>query len=210
MLDRRSIKKVLELLEVEYFDTRTALKFGSPFQLLISTILAAQSTDKRVNIVTGDLFQDYPDARSFLTLSTCELEDRIKTIGLYKAKAKNILATCRILVEKYDGDIPLTREELVELPGVGRKTANVVLSIVTDFKAIAVDTHVFRVSNRIGLAASGDVRKTEDDLMNNIPAKQWSNAHHWLIWHGRKVCRARNPSCDICILKLYCEYYNKD
>lgn len=210
MLGQSSIKKVLELLEVEYSDTTTALKFDSPFQLLISTILAAQSTDKRVNIVTGDLFQDYPDARSFLTLSISELENRIKTIGLYKSKAKNILATCRILVDKYDGKIPMTREELVELPGVGRKTANVVLSIVTDFNAIAVDTHVFRVSNRIGLAASGNVRKTEDDLMKNIPVNKWSNAHHWLIWHGRKVCRARNPSCDICILNLYCEYYRKN
>ena len=210
MLGQSSIKKVLELLEVEYSDTTTALKFDSPFQLLISTILAAQSTDKRVNIVTGDLFQDYPDARSFLTLPISELENRIKTIGLYKSKAKNILATCRILVDKYDGKIPMTREELVELPGVGRKTANVVLSIVTDFNAIAVDTHVFRVSNRIGLAASGNVRKTEDDLMKNIPVNKWSNAHHWLIWHGRKVCRARNPSCDICILNLYCEYYRKN
>jgi endonuclease-3 len=210
MLGQSSIKKVLELLEVEYSDTTTALKFDSPFQLLISTILAAQSTDKRVNIVTGDLFQDYPDARSFLTLSISALENRIKTIGLYKSKAKNILATCRILVDKYDGKIPMTREELVELPGVGRKTANVVLSIMTDFNAIAVDTHVFRVSNRIGLAASGNVRKTEDDLMKNIPVNKWSNAHHWLIWHGRKVCRARNPSCDICILNLYCEYYRKN
>jgi len=210
MLDRRSIKKVLELLKVKYSDARTALDYGTPFQLLVSTMLAAQSTDKRVNIVTRSLFKDYPDAKSFLSLSRSELENYIKTVGLYKSKAKNLLATCQLLVKKYNGDIPLTREELVELPGVGRKTANVVLSIITDFKAIAVDTHVFRVSNRIGLAASGDVRKTEDDLMKNIPQKDWSDAHHWLIWHGRKICRARSPACDTCFLNPYCEYYKKN
>jgi len=210
MLKQSSIKKVLALLESEYSETTTALDFGTPFQLLISTMLAAQSTDKRVNIVTKDLFPDYPDPQCLVTLSLSDLEDHIKTVGLYKSKAKNILATCRILIDKYDGKVPLTREELIELPGVGRKTANVVLSIVTDFKAIAVDTHVFRVSNRIGLAASGDVRKTEDDLMKNIPRKDWSDAHHWLIWHGRKVCQARNPACETCFLNSYCEYYNKN
>ncbi|MCK4753714.1 MAG: endonuclease III, partial [Calditrichia bacterium] len=163
--------------------------------------------DKRVNIVTKDLFGDYPEANSFLSLSLSDLEDRIKTVGLYKSKAKNILATCHLLVENCSSEIPLTREELLKLPGVGRKTANVVLSIVSDFKAIAVDTHVFRVSNRIGLASSKDVRKTEDDLMNNIPQKDWSDAHHWLIWHGRKVCQARNPLCDSCLINRYCEYY---
>ncbi len=207
MLGRSSIHKVLQLLKFEYSDTTTALNFGSPFQLLISTMLAAQSTDKRVNIVTKDLFGDYPDVKSFLSLSLSDLEDRIKTVGLYKSKANNILATCHLLVENYDGEIPLTREELLKLPGVGRKTANVILSIVTDFKAIAVDTHGFRVSNRIGLASSKDVRKTEDDLMNNIPQKDWSDAHHWLIWHGRNVCQARKPSCTTCFLNPYCEYY---
>ena len=209
MRNKSSIKKVLALLESEYSDTTTALDYGSPFQLLISTMLAAQSTDKRVNIVTKGLFPYYPDPQHFLTLSLSDLENHIKTVGLYKSKAKNVLATCRILVDKYDGKVPLTREELIELPGVGRKTANVVLSIVTDFKAIAVDTHVFRVSNRIGLAASGDVRKTEDDLMKNIPREDWSDAHHWLIWHGRKVCKARNPACETCFVNPYCGYYKK-
>jgi endonuclease-3 len=210
MLGKTSIKKVLELLEFEYSETTTALDYGTPFQLLISTMLAAQSTDKRVNIVTKDLFREYPDPHRFLTLPVSDLEEYIKTVGLYKSKAKNVHATCRILVDRYDGKVPLTREELVELPGVGRKTANVVLSIVTDFKAIAVDTHVFRVSNRIGLAASNDVRKTEDDLMKNIPRKDWSDAHHWLIWHGRNVCKARNPVCEICSLNPYCEYFKKN
>ena len=208
MLDKTTIHIVLTELRSEYAETTTALNYGSPFQLLISTMLAAQSTDKRVNIVTKDLFQKYPDVRNFLELSIPELEEKIKTVGLYKSKAKNILATCQILVDQYDGQVPLTREELIKLPGVGRKTANVVLSIVTDFKAIAVDTHVFRVSNRIGLADSKDVRKTEDDLMKNIPQKDWSDAHHWLIWHGRKVCQARNPLCDNCLINMYCEYNN--
>lgn len=209
MLNKADIKKVLRLLKSEYAETTTALNFASPFQLLISTMLAAQSTDKRVNIVTKELFATHPDAKSMLLLSVAELEQKIKTVGLYKSKAKNILKTCQILVEKYDGKIPTTREELMQLAGVGRKTANVVLSIATDYKAIAVDTHVFRVSNRIGLAKGKDVRKTEEDLMHNIPHNDWSDAHHWLIWHGRNVCRARNPSCEICFLNSYCKYYEK-
>lgn len=207
MLKKSSISKVLDLLKLEYSETTTALNFGTPFQLLISTMLAAQSTDKRVNIVTKDIFPDYPDAKSFLSLSLQEMEEKIKTVGLYKSKAKNVLATCRLLVDKYEGAVPETREALMELPGVGRKTANVVLSIATDFQAIAVDTHVFRVSNRIGLAEAKDVRQTEEDLMNNIPQKDWSDAHHWLIWHGRKICRARNPLCEECTLMDYCEYF---
>ena len=210
MLNKSSITKVLNLLESEYADTQTALNYKTPFQLLISTMMAAQSTDKRVNIVTKDLFRDHPQPKDYLKLSVSELEEKIKTVGLYKSKAKNILATCKILVDQYNGEVPLTREELIKLPGVGRKTANVVLSIVTDFKAIAVDTHVFRVSNRIGLAASKDVRKTEDDLMKNIPRKDWSDAHHWLIWHGRKVCQARSPKCENCIINTYCEYYKEN
>jgi endonuclease III len=207
MLDKNAIKKVLTALKSVYAETTTALNFGTPFQLLISTILAAQSTDKRVNIVTGELFQTHPDAYSFLSLSLPELEEKIKTVGLYKSKAKNILATCRILVDNYQGKIPESREELMELPGVGRKTANVVLSIATTFQAIAVDTHVFRVSNRIGLAQAKNVRQTEEHLMQNIPKKDWSDAHHWLIWHGRKICRARNPLCGQCFLTAWCEYY---
>ena len=208
MLEKSSIRQVLKLLKAEYSETTTALNFNTPFQLLVSTMLAAQSTDKRVNIVTKDLFKQYPDARSILTLSLSYLEEYIKTVGLYKSKAKNVLATCKILVDMYNGKVPLSREKLIELPGVGRKTANVVLSIVTDFKAIAVDTHVFRVSNRIGLASANDVRKTEDDLMRSIPQKDWSDAHHWLIWHGRKICKARKPLCEICTINSYCRYYN--
>lgn len=206
-LQKAEIQKTLSLLFERYKDTKTGLKYRSPFQLLISTMLAAQSTDVRVNIVTKDLFKDFPDAKSFLSLTVEEVEEKIKTVGLYKSKAKNILATCKMLTEKYNGNVPKTRQELVELPGVGRKTANVVLSIAHNFDAIAVDTHVFRVSNRIGLANAKNVELTEEHLMQNIPQKDWSDAHHWLIWHGRKICKARNPLCASCFLTEYCLYY---
>jgi endonuclease-3 len=210
MLNKKIISTVLTLLRAEYQHTTTALHFSSPFQLLISTILSAQSTDTQVNKITGTLFKQFPDAKAFLTVSVQELEERIKSIGLYRLKAKNILATCRILVERYQGEIPLDREALVLLPGVGRKTANVVLSIATDFAAIAVDTHVFRVANRIGLADAKDVYTTEKQLMHVIPKSDWSKAHHWLIWHGRKVCKARQPACSICSIKRYCTYTIKN
>jgi endonuclease III len=206
MLSKTRIKLVLELLENYYRNTKTALDYGTPFQLLISTMLAAQSTDKRVNMVTKDIFPIYSKASDFIKLSQGELEELIKSIGLYKSKAKNILATCNILVEQFNNEIPTTREELIKLPGVGRKTANVVLSITTDFPAIAVDTHVFRVSNRIGLASAKDVLKTEEDLMKNIPREKWSDAHHWLIWHGRQICSARKPMCENCFLNHLCLY----
>jgi endonuclease-3 len=207
MLTRKKIATVLDRLEETYRETTTALEFTNPFQLLISTMLAAQSTDVRVNIVTRDIFPDYPDAKSMARLTVAELEEMIKSIGLYKAKARNIVATCHLLMEKYNGEIPMTREALMELPGVGRKTANVVISIAGDVAAIAVDTHVFRVSNRIGLAAAGDVLKTEEQLMKNIPREKWSDAHHWLIWHGRKICKARNPLCGECFLTDTCRHY---
>lgn len=210
MLNNKDLKAVLDILENHYRDTTTTLEFSTPFQLLISTMLAAQSTDVRVNIVTGTLFELHGTPDLILQLTVAELQEKIKTVGLYKSKAKNILATCRILVDRYQGKVPLTREELMQLPGVGRKTANVVLSIASDFDAIAVDTHVFRVSNRIGLADARDVLRTENQLMQNIPRKKWSAAHHWLIWHGRKICKARNPLCTKCPLTTYCIFYHRN
>jgi len=205
---KAKLKSILRLLEETYKDTSTALVFQTPFQLLISTMLAAQSTDKRVNIVTVDLFRDYPTAEKMQALTQNELKQYIKTVGLFNTKAKNILATSKILWEKYNGDIPGTRAELMTLPGVGRKTANVVLSIAKGIPAIAVDTHVFRVSNRIGLANADNVLETEKQLMQNIPKKDWSDAHHWLIWHGRKICKAQRPLCDECTIALLCVYNN--
>lgn len=206
---KTNIKAVLSILEETYGGTETALTYRTPFQLLVATMLAAQSTDVRVNIVTKDLFARHPTAQSMAGLTVSQLEAYIKTVGLYHTKAKNIIATSKILAESYDGDIPASREELMKLPGVGRKTANVVLSIAKGVPAIAVDTHVFRVSNRIGLAAADNVLETEKQLMKNIPKEKWSEAHHWLIWHGRKICKARNPLCAQCPLQAYCRYYEE-
>ncbi|MBN2365656.1 MAG: endonuclease III [Calditrichaeota bacterium] len=209
MLPRAKIREVLTILQNHYGSTTTALRYNNLFQLLVATILSAQSTDKQVNKITADLFDEYPDAESFLKLSENELEKRIKSIGLYKNKAKNILKAADKLVNDFGGKVPDSREKLMELPGVGRKTANVVLSIGFRQDAIAVDTHVFRVSNRIGLAEADTPKKTEEQLMKNIPRFHWSNAHHWLIWHGRQVCKASRPLCSECPLKHYCLYYQE-
>jgi endonuclease-3 len=208
LLNKEGIADVLKELSKEYGNSKTALNFKSPFQLLVSTMLAAQSTDVQVNKVTKDLYKAFPDAKSFLKLSIEELENRIRTIGLFRSKARNILATCRMLVKKYNGKVPKERDQLLQLPGVGRKTANVVLSVAFNHDAIAVDTHVFRVTNRIGLAQAEDVLKTEKQLMENIPRNKWSEAHHWLIWHGRNVCKAQSPRCSICIISNYCIYFS--
>lgn len=206
-LTKNEIREVLVKLEELYEGAESELDYENPFQLLIATILAAQCTDKRVNQVTAKLFNHYETPYDFLNLTEEELGVWIKSCGFYNSKSRNILETCRILVDRYDGQVPQTREELMELPGVGRKTANVVISNVFDQPAIAVDTHVFRVSNRLGLASSDDVNKTEEDLMRNIPKGKWSEAHHWLIYHGRRVCKARKPQCEICTLNDICLHY---
>lgn len=200
-------ERILAQLKACYPDVKSGLRFSNPFQLLIATILSAQSTDKQVNKVTENLFKKYPDAPSISRLSAEELEEEIKSIGLYKNKSKNIIQACKILTEKYGGEVPADREALMTLPGVGRKTANVVLSNAFNIPAIAVDTHVFRVANRLGLAESNDPLKTEEQLMKVIPKEDWSAAHHWLIWHGRLICKARNPQCQKCKLAGWCKYF---
>nr|WP_208975276.1 endonuclease III [Proteiniborus ethanoligenes] len=204
------MKEVLKILEDTYPDAACELVHSSPFELLIATILSAQSTDKRVNIVTNHLFQEFNTPGDFLRLTEDELAEKIRTIGFYRAKSKNILKTCKILVEEYNSKVPSSREELVKLPGVGRKTANVVISNAFGQNAIAVDTHVFRVANRIGLADSQDVNGTEEDLMNNINEEFWTKAHHLLIFHGRRVCKARKPMCGECPLVEFCLYYKQN
>ncbi len=199
---------ILEKLEKHYGDMGCALDYGTPFELLVATMLSAQTTDITVNKATEVLFKIYNKPEDFAVITQEELEGYIKTCGFYKTKAKNIINTSRKIVGQYNGEVPDTLEELTKLPGVGRKTANVVLSNAFGKDAIAVDTHVFRVSNRLGLADAKDVEKTEVDLMKNIPQEYWSRTHHWLIWHGRKVCIARKPKCDICPIKEYCKTYN--
>ncbi len=206
-LPRVPVTKILDTLAAMYPDAHCELNFRNPFELLIATILSAQATDKKVNQVTAGLFQQYPDPASFLQLSQAELEQEIKEIGLYKNKAKNILATCHLLLAKHGGEVPAKMEDLVELPGVGRKTANVVLSNAFGVPAMAVDTHVLRVANRIGLAKSEDPLVIEKQLTKRIPKAKWTDAHHWLIWHGRRVCDARKPKCDQCELTAQCLDY---
>lgn len=199
--------RVMDALSVLYPEARAELHFSNPFETLIATILSAQCTDKRVNQVTEVLFARYPDVSSLSSLTVEELEPQIKECGLYHAKAKNILATCRALVEKYGGRVPENREELMDLPGVGQKTAGVVLMAAFGGDEIPVDTHVFRVANRIGLAHADTPEKTETQLTRLIPAGQRGHAHHLLIWHGRRCCAARKPACERCPLRVgLCEY----
>jgi len=200
---------VLEKLKELYPEAKCELNFGNTFQLLVATVLSAQSTDKKVNEITAELFKQYRTPEDFLSMTQAELEEKIKKIGLYRNKAKNIIQMCQELIARFGGEVPDNMEDLVSLPGVGRKTANVVLSNGFGIPAIAVDTHVFRVSNRIGLAHSNNVDDTERQLMYSIPKDKWSLAHHLLIWHGRRICEARKPKCDICPITDDCDYFNK-
>lgn len=205
-------EEILEILEREYKDKGCALNYKTPFELLIATILSAQTTDNTVNKTTDILFKKYNTPEDFANIDSQTLEKYIKSCGFYKIKAKNIIEASKKIISDFKGEVPNTLENLLLLPGVGRKTANVVLSNAFNIDAIAVDTHVFRVSNRLGLSNSEDVLETEKQLMKNIPKEKWSKAHHWLIWHGRKICSSRNPKCNICPLNHVCRYfiYNKE
>ena len=207
---KKRTKEVLEILKEEYPDAKCELNYETPFQLLVATILSAQTTDKKVNEVTKGLFKDYPDVDSFLTISQEELEDRIKQIGLYRNKAKNLIMMVHQLKENFGGEVPKTMEGITSLAGAGRKTANVVLSNAFGVPSIAVDTHVLRVSNRIGLAHSDNVLETEKQLQKELPKKEWSLTHHLLIFHGRRCCIARKPKCDICKINKYCDYFKNN
>ena len=206
---KKRTKDILGILKEDYPDAKCELNHESPFQLLVATILSAQTTDKKVNEVTETLFRDYPNLDAFLNLSVEELEERIKQIGLYRSKAKNLIMMCNQLKEKFNGEVPKTMEEITSLAGAGRKTANVVLSNAFGVPSIAVDTHVFRVSNRLGMADSDNVLEVEKQLQKELPKKEWSLTHHLLIFHGRRCCIARNPKCEICNLTKYCKYYKE-
>ena len=211
----KSARKELYDKVLEHFSTampvaESELVFRSPYQLLVAVMLSAQCTDKRVNMVTATLFQRFTCCADMAALTPEELEPHIKQCGLYHNKAKNIVAACRVICEQYGGEVPGDWDALVKLPGVGRKTANVVWANAFGGDAIAVDTHVFRVSNRLGLADAKDVEKTEQQLQQAIPKSDWSKAHHWLIFHGRRVCSARAPMCDACTLAGLCKYLQND
>ena len=196
---------IMDRLSKVYPDAKPELRFGSVFELLIAVILSAQCTDKRVNIVTAELFKEYNAPEKILELSQEELEEKIRTCGLYKSKAKHILAACRDIVETYGGKVPETTEELMKLSGVGRKTANVVTSVAFDNEVIAVDTHVFRLSNRIGLTKSKTPLDTEKQLNETLEKSILPRAHHYLIFHGRRCCKAINPDCENCAIFDLCE-----
>lgn len=204
-MDATLAREVLKRLETLYPQAAAELNFTNPFETLIATILAAQCTDRRVNLVTEKLFKKYPDAFAFARLTPEALEPDIRTCGLYHNKAKNIVAACKYLVEEYAGRVPDTRKELEKLPGVGQKTAGVVLMAAFGRDQIPVDTHVFRVTRRIGLAHAGVPEKVEGELREILPRESWSRAHHLFIWHGRRMCHARSPECDRCPLMGLCE-----
>lgn len=198
-------KKALELLHNAYPEAKPALVYSSPFELLVSTMLAAQCTDRQVNKCTEILYKKYNTPAQFAELTEEELEPYIHSCGFFRSKGKKIIAASKILTEQYGGNVPADRDLLTALPGVGRKTANVVISNAFGIPAIAVDTHVFRVTNRIGLADAPNVEKTEEQLMAHIPECDWSDAHHWLIYHGRLVCDAKKPKCSSCVLNTVCD-----
>ena len=201
------VKKILDELSSLYPDAQPALHFKSPYELLVAVILSAQCTDERVNKVTAVLFKNYDTPEKMLTLSQSELEKYIFSCGFYHNKSAHILSASRDIIEKFGGEVPDSLEKLRTLAGVGRKTANVVYAVAFGGNAIAVDTHVFRVSNRLGIAEGKTPEKVEDGLREAIPEELWSKAHHYLIYHGRRVCHSQKPDCINCTLKDYCKYF---
>lgn len=204
---KRDVNTILDMLAELYPEAACALNHSNPFELMIATILSAQCTDVRVNQITARLFAEASTPEAMLALGVDRLRELIRGCGLHNTKAANIIAACQQLLDKHGGVVPGTREELEALPGVGRKTASVVLSNAFNVPAIAVDTHVFRVANRIGLSAAANPRKTEEQLLALIPRERWSHSHHLLIFHGRNLCKARRPQCDRCPLAPGCKYF---
>ena len=201
--------QILTELERLYPEAKPALQYRTPFELLVAVVLSAQCTDERVNKVTAELFKEHNTPQTMLALTQAELEQKIYSCGFYRMKAEHILSASRDIIEKFGGNVPDNLKDLQTLAGVGRKTANVVYSVAFGGDAIAVDTHVFRVSNRLGLAAAATPEKTELQLMQAIPKNLWSKAHHWLIYHGRRVCHSQKPDCQNCTLKPWCKYYKE-
>ena len=200
---------IFSRLRAQNPEPRSELDYRSPFELLVAVILSAQATDKSVNLATPRVFAAADTPAQMLQLGEPKLAEYVKTIGLYRSKAKHIIAACRLLVERHGGEVPQTREALQSLPGVGRKTASVILNVAFGQPTIAVDTHIFRVSNRTGIATGKDVDEVESKLLKFVPQEFRHHAHHWLILHGRHVCKARKPDCPACILRDLCEFNGK-
>ena len=210
-MNEKSIKNIFEILKKKDPEPITELNYRTTFQLLIAVILSAQATDKSVNSATSKLFKVAGTPKKLFELGVNKLKDYIKTIGLYNAKAKNVIKTSKIILEKYNNKVPNNRDALQELPGVGRKTANVVLNNAFGEPTIGVDTHVFRVSNRIGLTTNArNPLQSELQLVKLLPREKLNVAHHWLILHGRYICKARNPECHICGVQEICKYFHRN
>ena len=205
----KRVKEIIKILSTEIPDSRIALKFSNPLELLIATILSAQCTDVKVNQVTQSLFKKYRSAREYAEANPTEFEEDIRPTGFYRNKAKSILKCCEELVSRFGGKVPRTLEELVTLPGVGRKTANVILGNAFETPGIVVDTHVHRVSQRIGLSKNDDPVKIEFDLMGIVPKQEWTHFSNLLVWHGRRTCVARKPLCERCPIRKWCDYGSK-
>lgn len=208
-MKRETVLTILKLLDRIYPNAGCALNYQTPFQLLIAVVLSALTTDKSVNNVTPLLFEQYPDPSSLAAADQDDVAECIRRIGMYRTKSRNIISLSAKLVSDYGSEVPDDYESLVSLPGVGRKTANVVLAEAFGHQRIAVDTHVFRVSNRIGFTSEKDVLRTEMELMRTIPEEMWSHSHHLLIFHGRNLCQARNPHCSECAVSPYCRYFKE-
>ncbi len=206
---KKRVKTIIKILSKEIPDSTIALKFSNPLELLIATILSAQCTDVKVNQVTAHLFKKYRTARDYAESNLEALEEDIRPTGFYRNKAKSVQKCCQELVKRFKGEVPKTLDDLVTLPGVGRKTANVILGNVFGIPGITVDTHVHRVSQRIGLTRNDDPAKIEFDLMEIVPKEEWTHFSNLLIWHGRKTCVARKPLCGICPIREECDYGSK-
>ncbi len=208
-MNRKKVAAIFARLKALNPNPTTELEYSTPFELLVAVILSAQATDKSVNLATRTLFKHANTPQAILKLGVAGLSEYIRTIGLYNSKAKNVIAMCRILLEQHGGKVPESREALEALPGVGRKTANVILNTAFGQPAIAVDTHIFRVANRTGLAPGKDVREVEEHLLKVVPPEYAHDAHHWLILHGRYICIARKPKCPQCPILDLCEFREK-
>lgn len=210
-MKKEKVIKIIEILKKTYPDATCSLDFKTPFELGIAVMLSAQCTDERVNKTTPYLFEKYKKPEDYMNASLEEIEEIIKPCGFYKNKAKNVLGYAKMIVEKYNGKMPETMEELVKLPGIGRKSANVImLEAFNNPEGIAVDTHAKRIANRIGLSKEKDPLKIEQDLIKLIPKEYFKDVNHLLVWHGRNICNARKPECDKCPIRNYCKFYKKE